>query len=337
MLLAGDIGGTKSTLALVSREAGAHHPLWQTTLPSRQFASLPDLVRAFLVQVGIPAQIDRVTLGIPGPIVDGSAAPANLPWRVEATAIGNQFGWAQVRLVNDLEALAHAIPFLRPADVEVLHAGTPLAHGNVAVVAPGTGLGEAFLTWEDGGYRAHASEGGHASFAPVDAAQVGLLEYLMRRKRYDHVSTERVCSGMYGIPNIYDYLRDAGADPEPAWLAARLNEADDRTPIIVAGATEPGEGSALCLATLRMFASILASEAGSFALKVMPAGGIYLGGGILPRVLPVLRERAFLARIRAKGRMRDALARIPVHVILNPHAALLGAAVLGLDSASGTP
>jgi glucokinase len=240
------------------------------------------------------------------------------------------FGWSSVRLLNDLEAVAYAVPILEAGDVATLSAGEPVARGNIAVIAPGTGLGEAFLTWDGSRYRAHASEGGHASFAPSGSLQAGLLRYLHEQQGHRHVSVERVCSGLLGIPNIYEYLKATGHAEEPAWLAAELATAADRTPIIFGAAQDPSRPCELCAATLRMFVAILGAESGNLVLKVMATAGIYVGGGIPPRILDALREPGFVEVLRAKGRMRGMLAKVPVHVILNPKAALLGAAAFGL-------
>jgi glucokinase len=237
-----------------------------------------------------------------------------------------RLGIPSVRLLNDLTAIACAVPFLSHAELHTLNAGEPAAGGALAVIAPGTGLGEAFLTWDGAKYRAQPSEGGHASFAPVSPMQVELLRYLFGR--FMHVSSERVCSGS-GIPNIYAFLRDLGQAREPDWLALKIASASDPTPVIVRAALDEAQPDALCMATLEAFVTILAAEAGNLALKVLATGGVYLGGGIPPRLLRVLERPAFLETFRGKGRMADLLDRVPVHVILNPKAALLGAATFG--------
>jgi len=228
-----------------------------------------------------------------------------------------------VQLLNDLEALAHAVPFLEPSDIHTLYKGEPDPNGNIAVVAPGTGLGETFLTRMGSRYRVHASEGGHADFAPTDPVQLEMLRYL--HERFGHVSFERVGSGR-GLPNIYAYLKESGYADEPAWLAERLASAEDPTPVIVEAALDEGSPCALCTATLDTFVSILGAEAGNLALKVLATGGVYLGGGIPPRILPALKGERFLQSFRSKGRISDVLERIPVHVIVAPDVPLMGAA-----------
>jgi glucokinase len=328
MLLAGDIGGTKTVLALFSPEAGPHTPLKEATFPSTRYGRLEAIVREFLEENETP--IDRACFGVAGPVVAGRAEITNLPWEITETGLREAFGWSSVKLLNDLESVAYAVPILEPDDIHSLNAGAPVAGGSIAVIAPGTGLGEAFLTWEGRRYRAHASEGGHASFAPIDSMQIGLLTYLHERKGHGHVSFERVCSGLLGIPNIYDYLKETGYAEEPDWLAAKLAEAADATPIIVRAAQDEANPCELCAATLRLFVSILGAEAGNLALKVLSTAGIYLGGGIPPRILQALERPEFLESLRHKGRFRDTLTQMPVHVILNPKAALLGAAAYGM-------
>ena len=325
MLLAGDIGGTKTSLAIFSSEAGPRAPLVEATFPSADYASLEALVREFLSQVDL--EVERASFGVAGPVVGGKASVTNLPWVIRETQLEEALDLSPVRLLNDLEAIANGVPVLESADLHTLNEAQPAPGGAIAVIAPGTGLGEAFLTWDGSRYRPHASEGGHASFAPMDSLEVELLRHLQRR--FDHVSFERVCSGI-GLPNIYTFLRDSGYAEEPDWLAEELAAADDLTPPIVKVALDDESPCELCIATLNTFASILGAEAGNLALKALATGGVYLGGGIPPRILPALEQDRFMEAFRRKGRMSDLLARMPVHVILNPQVALLGAACHGL-------
>jgi glucokinase len=327
MLLAGDIGGTKTVLAVFSPQAGAHAPLAEATFPSSRYGRLEAIVREFLADVSFP--IERACFGVAGPVVAGTAQVTNLPWHISETSLKETFGWSAARLLNDLESIAYAIPILEDEDLHRLNAGAPVPQGNIAVIAPGTGLGEAFMTWEGSRYRAHASEGGHASFAPSSELEDGLLNYMRVQLGHGHVSYERVCSGL-GIPNIYEYLKHIGYAEEPAWLAEALASAADPTPVIMNSAQGKSQTCALTSATLATFISILGSEAGNLALKVLSTGGIYLGGGIPPRIREPLNDPAFLEAFRRKGRFRELLAQMPVHVILNPKAALLGAASYGL-------
>jgi glucokinase len=325
MLLAGDIGGTKTSLAVYSSESGPRAPLSEATFPSAEYPSVQSLVRVFLSQVDLP--IERAVFGVAGPVVGGRAEITNLSWVISESELQAALDLSSVTLLNDLQAIANGVPFLESQGLYTLHAGQTVSGGTVAVIAPGTGLGEAFLTWDGIRYRAHATEGGHVDFAPADELQDGLLRYL--RERFGHVSYERVCSGM-GLPNIYDYLRDSGHAPEPAWLAEALQGTEDRTPVIVEAALSIERSSMLCSATLDMFVDILGAESGNLALKVLATGGIYVGGGIPPRILKALQQGRFLEALQAKGRFSELLSRIPVRVILNPKVALLGAACYGL-------
>ncbi len=330
MFLIGDIGGTKTHLALVSAEAGPRRPVAEGFYLSTRYPSLEAIVREFMREHD--CVIASACFGVAGPVVAGKATITNLPWVLEERNLAQALGIPSVRLLNDLTSLACAVPFLEPAELHTLNAGHPLPGGALAVIAPGTGLGEAYLTWNGTGYQPQPSEGGHASFAPVDAVQADLLRYLFRR--YTHVSSERVCSGS-GLPNIYAYLRDTGRASEPGWLAAELAHAPDPTPVIVSAALDGERRAEISVATLQMFVSILGGEAGNLALKVLATGGVYLGGGIPPRIIPFLEHRSFMDAFRGKGRMADLLDRTPVHVILNPKAALLGAAYFGLGLIGG--
>ncbi len=271
-------------------------------------------------------KLERASFGVAGPVVAGRATITNLPWVMDEEQLQAALHLSSVCLLNDLSAIAHAVPFLELADLHTLNEGQPAPEGNIAVVAPGTGLGEAFLTWDGSRYRPHASEGGHADFAPTSPLETELLRYL--QDRFEHVSYERVCSGR-GLPNIYAFLKDNGYADEPTWLAEELAAADDPTPVIVN--TALARECELCVATLDTFVSILGAEAGNLALKVLASGGVYLSGGIPPRILPALEQERFMEAFRSKGRMSDLLARFPVHVILNPRVALLGAACHELE------
>jgi glucokinase len=330
MILTGDIGGTKTVLAIFSADSGPHKPLMERTYPSIHYLGLEDIVHEFLREVDAP--IDSAYFGVAGPVVDGYANITNLTWAIDETHLKSTFGWSAVKLLNDLEAVAYAVPILEADDLHTLSAGKPVPGGNIGVLAPGTGLGEAFMTFEDGHYKAHASEGSHAAFGPVNSLQVGLLTYMRERKGFDHVSYERVCSGGLGIPNLYSYLRDTGYAPEPAWMMEKLADSDDITPVIIQSAKDKDHSCELCIATLNLFVSILGAEAGNLALKVLSTGGIYIGGGIPPRILSDLQHPAFLEALRSKGRFRQMLTNMPVHIILNTRAGLLGAAAYGLTA-----
>jgi glucokinase len=326
MLLAGDIGGTKTNLAVFTRESGWRVPIAEATFPSADYASLEELVRGFLAQHDFP--IDYASFGVAGPVVGGRATITNLPWTMDDVELQQALHIPTVHLMNDLDAIAHAVPFLESRDLHTINVGMPVTGGAIAVIAPGTGLGEAFLTWDSSHYQAHTSEGGHADFAPTNQLEIELLRYLMAR--FPHVSFERVCSGK-GIPNIYAYLKDSGYAEEPPWLAEQLAAAQDRTPIIMNKALEKENACKLCVATLNIFVSILGAEAGNLALKALATGGVYIGGGIPPRIISYLDSEQFMQVFTHKGRLTPMLTRMPVHVILNPNIALLGAARHGYE------
>jgi len=324
MLLAGDVGATKTALAVFSREAGPRAPIAEATFPSRRYPSLEAIVQEFLRQGRPP--IDRASFGVAGPVVNGASKITNLSWTVEEARLTQVLGGVRVRIVNDLVASASAVPILQPSDLHTLNARPAAPEGAIAVIAPGTGLGEAFLTWDGSRYRAHPSEGGHADFAPRTASEQGLRAWLGRAG--GHVSCELVCSGL-GIPHIYAYLKDRGAAPEPPWLSAELAGGSDPTPAIVRAAVERTPPAELARAALAEFVGILGAEAGNLALKVLATGGVYLGGGLPPRLLPLLEDGRFMRAFTDKDRMSDLLAAMPVHVIVHPGTALMGAACVG--------
>lgn len=335
MLLAGDIGGTKTNLALFDNKEDLHSPLHEAKFPSTDYATLAALVHDFLSQRDLTdISIERAVFGVAGPVVAGKAKATNLPWHIDERQLEQALNIPAVTLLNDLAAMGTAIPLLTRADVFTLNSGKPARHGTLAVVAPGTGLGEATLTWDGEHYRVHPSEGGHADFAPTNSFEIGLLVYML--ERMPHVSYELVCSGI-GLPNIYAYLKDSVLFHEPTWLAEKLAQAKDQTPVIVNAAKGELEGQAIsepvdiCKSALRTFISILGAEAGNMALKALATGGIYLSGGIPPRIISFLQEGEFMQAFKNKGRFADMLTDIPVHVILNPNVGLIGAAAYGFD------
>jgi glucokinase len=325
LLLAGDIGGTKTDLAIYSDTAGPHEPLTSTTVSSADYPNLETAAIEFVLQAAL--QVDAAAFGVAGPVVDGKATGTNLPWTLDERLLAEALELEVVTLLNDLQAIANAVPHLTADDLLTLNQGVPTPHGPLAVVAPGTGLGEAFLTWENGRYKAHPSEGGHADFSPNTELETALLSYL--RDRYGHVSVERVCSGRWLI-NIYEFLRDEGHVKEPDWMAAKLADAQDPTPVIVSAALD-SEPCELCQRTVEMLVGVLGAEAGDLALTVMATGGVYLGGGMPPHLLPFLKSDRFMEAFRSKGRLSYIVENVPVHVILNPKAGLLGAAAFGIE------
>lgn len=328
MLIAGDIGGTKTDLAIYSQASGPHAPLAQTEVHSADYPSLQAVVKEFLAQVKM--SVDVATFDVAGPVINGQVKTTNLPWVMDETGLARDLDLKAVHLMNDLEAVAHSVPSLRPQDVLTINKGEPVPHGAIAVIAPGTGLGESFLTWDGSHYVAHGSEGGHSDFAPTDDRQIRLLHYLL--PRFGHVGVERVCSGI-GVPNIYEFLRDEENITEQPEIAQLIASSKDRTKAIIEAAADPHHPSQLCLATVDLLVSILAGEAGNLALKVLATGGVYLAGGIALHVANRLQEPRFSQTFTRKGRFHDLMERIPVHIITT-RAALLGAATFGLQSLS---
>jgi glucokinase len=326
MLLVGDIGGTKTELAIYSNGSDANSPLIRKQFPSADYVSLQAIVRDFLKDAKL--SVNQATFDVAGPVINKSVATTNLPWTLDERSLAADLNLKSVHLMNDLEAVARSIPGLRDSDIVRLNTGEPVPRGAIAVIAPGTGLGESFLVWDGSHYVPLSSEGGHASFAPTEKGQIGLLEYLL--KRFEHVSVERVCSGI-GIPNIYEYLRDVERIEEKPEIAQQIALAKDRTKVIVDSAIDPHSESRLCRATVDMFVSILADEAGNLALKILGMGGIYLAGGVAVHTLSVLQGPKFIRAFTNKGRFSEIMKRIPVHVITT-NAALAGAATYALEN-----
>ena len=324
-LLAGDVGATKTLLALFPFTS-AIGPIAEQTYNNCSYSSLEEIIKVFLHPHDLAP--GRACFAVAGPVSGARARMTNLPWEIDNRKLIRMFGFKEVILLNDLEATALSIPVLSTSDLLTLSRGQEVEHGTIAVIAVGTGLGEAYLTWNGKKWVVHPSEGGHADFAPNSPLQDELLTFL--RREYGHVSVERVASGR-GIAEIYRFLRDERGLEEPLWLAERLGTARDPTPIIVSAALD--QACPLCVETMQVFVSILGAEAGNLVLKVLARGGIYLGGGLIPHILPFLRKDRFLVAAHGKGRFLGLLKEVPVRLILNPRAALLGAARRGLGHA----
>ncbi|MBW1800424.1 MAG: glucokinase [Deltaproteobacteria bacterium] len=324
LVLAGDIGGTKTNLGLFT--AGKRAPLLKAseTYPSRDAKDLEDLIKGFLERH--PAAIRSACFGIAGPVIDGRCRATNLPWEVSEHRIKRRYRWDRVRLLNDLAATALAVPILDRRAFFPLNAARSKKNENMVIVAPGTGLGEAFLVVKDGHHIPVSSEGGHGDFAPRTGAEIELWRYLHLRWR--HVSVERVLSGS-GLVNIYEWLRDSGRCREPAYMGLLFEETDPARAI--SECAIKGKNS-LCVTALHIFTSIFGAVAGNLALTGMARGGVYLGGGISPKILPKLKDGTFMEAFLDKGRFKDVMEKIPVRVILDDRAALLGAANEALKS-----
>jgi glucokinase len=329
MLLAGDIGGTKTALAVFNTDQGPRASLAEKVFPSGDYPSLEAIAREYIAEVDLP--VTQACFAVAGPVSSGRATLTNLPWVIEESTLQVALGLESVRLLNDVEAMAAATPHLSPGELRTLRDGVPEPGGAIAVIAPGTGLGEAFLTWDGSRYHAYPSEGGHADFAPITLQQTELLANL--QARWGRVSYERVCAGR-SIPDLYDYLKDVGQMQESPAVRAELADVRDRTPIIMASGVAQPDPDPLCDATLKLFTSILGATAGNLVLTVLATGGLYIGGGIPQRMLPAApgHEELFLSTFQEKGRLSPLMARVPVHLIVEP-VALLGAAIHGLSTA----
>jgi glucokinase len=317
MILAGDIGGTNARLAYFQTQNGNLRLISEHVYPSREYSELGEIVSKFLKEKS--ARPEAACFGIAGPVHNGRVETSNLPWVIEQSRLAQQIQLPATLLINDLEASAWGIGALNPQDLTALNQ-VSLAIGNQAVIAPGTGLGEAGLFWDGTQHQVFACEGGHADFAPQGDLQIELLRFLA--VRFGHVSYERVLSGP-GLVNVYEFLRSKGCSEEPTGFAAQLAGASAAAAISHAAlaGTNP-----LAVATLDLWISVYGAEAGNLALKTMATGGIFLGGGISPKILPKLTGPGFMKAFLEKGRLRPLLEGIPVQVITNDKAGLLGAA-----------
>ena len=328
MILAGDVGGTKIHLALYGFANGKLVPIRDEKFPASEFSSLDEVAKTFLSpeksgQPDIRDQIIASCFGVPGPVRDGRLKLTNLPWTLDARDLQQSLGIHHIFLINDLEANGYGIAELSNDKIFTLHAGDASAVGHRGLIAAGTGLGECLLIW-DPVLRRHLpipSEGGHCDFPARNDTEIALLNYL-RHKLNGRVSTERVVSGI-GIQNVYEFLRDDQKMQEPTWLRERMRAED---PNAVIGECAEDGSSEICVKTLELVASAYGAEAGNLALKVLALGGLYLGGGIGPKILKFLSNGGFMQAFLDKGRLSPLLQTIPVRVILDETTALLGAA-----------
>ncbi len=318
LILAGDVGGTKTHLGLFQRGKRRPTPRVVETYASSEAPGLETLIRRFLNAHRV--SVTSACFGVAGPVEKGRSLLTNLSWTISENKIKKDFKWEHVRLINDLTATVRAIPLLTSLEVASLGTGTVVKEGNIGLIAPGTGLGMALLIRTENGYVPVPSEGGHTDFGPNNEMEVGLWRYL--NQDLGHVSVERVLSGG-GLFNIYSWLRDSGRFQEPDWLAKDLRETDPARVITEAAMNQEDP---LCAEALNRFVDIFGAVAGNLALMGSTTGGLYLGGGIPPKILSKLEEDTFLKAFSNKGRFKEFLRRIPVRVILNDRAALLGAA-----------
>jgi len=318
MILAGDIGGTHARLAVFDVLDGHFSLISASVFPSREYTSLDEIVSKFVRTTNVHPH--AACFGVAGPVRNGRVEASNLPWIIESKRLAEELDLKKALLINDLEANAWGIAFLDASDLVSLNQvkGTPV--GNQAVISAGTGLGEAGMYWDGTKHHVFACEGGHADFAPRNELETELLRYL--RVRFGHVSYERIVSGP-GLVNVFNFLRDTGRGVEPKWLADEMLHSDPAAAI--SRAAIDGK-CGLSEQAIDLFVSIYGAEAGNLALKIMATGGIYLGGGIAPKMLPKLAGPLFMEGFLSKGRMQHLLEAIPVRVITNDRVALLGAA-----------
>ena len=321
MILAGDVGGTKVDLALYSFEQGNLKPVTEKKYHAPSYDSLETVVREFLDEAKPPEDITAACFGVPGPVRNGKLRLTNLPWSLDTRELSLRLKIDHLFLINDLEANGYGIPELPADKIFTLSTGDPSVVGNRGLIAAGTGLGEAVLVWDGKRYLPIASEGGHTDFAPRSEEEIDLLRYLWRTLR-GRVSYERVVSGL-GIANVYAFLRDEKKMDEPQWLKDRMATEDPNA--VIGELAESGE-SELCAHTMDLIISAYGAEAGNLALKILAVGGIYIGGGIAPKVLSIIRRGGFMKAFQDKGRLSGLLEQTPVHVILESRAALIGAA-----------
>ena len=330
LVLAGDIGGTKTLLQLATVRGGAFHAVFERRFDSAAYQDFISLVGEFLREAaslpGAARPMDAACFGVAGPIHGQSAKITNLSWTIDAHAVGDAFGIANTRLINDFAAVGCGIEVLHEDDVVSLQAGGPEAHGTRAVLGAGTGLGEGILVWQGGHYQALASEGGHVDFAPVDEDQDGLLRYL--RPIFGHVSYERILSGA-GLVKIFAYLTESGLETATASLRQAMLENDAAAAISEFGLD--GRDPA-AIRALDMFVAIYGAQAGNLALTTLARGGVYVAGGIAPKIIARLKLGGFVRAFNDKGRFSGLMQSIPVRVVMNPKVGLMGAALVASRS-----
>jgi glucokinase len=325
MILAGDVGGTKIDLALCKFDHGQLQTVHERKFHAKDFSGLTQVVEAFLEEckqtTGQSPEVLAGCFGVPGPVRNGRLRLTNLPWVLDSNQLAVELKIQHVFLINDLEANGYGIAELAPEQILVLSKGDPAAQGNRGLIAAGTGLGEAILVWNGHTHQPIASEGGHSDFAARNEDEIALLRYLQKVVG-GRVSSERVISGI-GLANVYSFCRDVKGIPEPEWLKDRMRTED---PNAVIGELGESGSSDLCVETLNIFVSAYGAEAGNLALKILSLGGMYVGGGIAPKLLKKMQDGTFMKAFIDKGRLSDLLVQTPVRLILESRAALMGAA-----------
>jgi glucokinase len=323
-ILAGDIGGTNTRLALYKSSGRNLKFVSELTYPSRNYPGLAEIVVAFVRQTR--AKVDLACFGIAGPVKEGRSVTSNLAWIVDAQQLANVLKLQKAFLLNDLESIAYGTLALTPQDCVTLREGTAFT-GNRAIIAAGTGLGEAGLFWDGSTHRPLASEGGHADFAARNELEIELLRFLI--SKFQHVSYERILSGP-GLVNLYEFFRDAKREPEPPWLREELAQSD---PGVVISRNALSGKSPLCERALTLFVQIYGAEAGNTVMRFMAVNGLYIAGGIAAKILPMFSRPEFLDAFDHKGRLQKLLALVPVRVVTNEKVGLLGAAHFAVSTA----
>lgn len=344
VLLAGDIGGTKTILRLVKSGTQPNHPsasfeiLHEARYSSREFSDLVPMVRQFLAgaeqEHGEAVAPEKACFAIAGPVINDTSKVTNLVWFLETPRLSRELNISKIRLINDFVAVGYGVLGLEPSDLQTLQTGKPQSDAPIAVIGAGTGLGQGYLVHQPDGYQVYSSEGGHVDFAPRTPLEFELLQYLLEKHNIHRISVERVVSGQ-GIVAIYQFLRDRDIAPESpevgavvrAWeheIGQRDKSVDPAAAISVAALNKRDR---LSEQTMQLFVEAYGAEAGNLALKLLPYGGLYIAGGIAAKILPLLQEDAFLRVFTDKGRMRSLLEQVPVHVVLNPQVGLIGAAL----------
>jgi glucokinase len=341
-ILAGDIGGTKTLLRLATKQNDGFSTLYEQRYASASYASFSDVIREFMAiaqthfaqnQLEIP-KLSSACFGIAGPVRDRQSQLTNLGWTLDSDVLAQELGITHVSLINDFVAVGYGVLGLQPQDLYTLQTGLVKERSPIGVIGAGTGLGEAYLGWNGDRYEVYPTEGGHTDFAPRNELEIELLKYL--QKRHGRVSVERIASGT-GIIAIYQFLRDHLGLPESAEIAAKIqrwesgNQETDAAAAIANvalanyGSQEIAESDRLAVKTMQMFVEAYASEIGNLALKLIPNGGLYIAGGIAPKILPLLKDSQFLEIIKSKGRVSPVLEDLPIHIVLNPEVGLIGA------------
>jgi glucokinase len=345
IVLAGDIGGTKTLLRLSESDGTEWRSLYEQRFASANYAIFSDVLREFLAQaatnLGDLPTLAAACFGIAGPVRDRKSQLTNLGWSFDSDHLAEEFNIPKVSLINDFVAVGYGVLGLQPHDLHTLQDGNVVERSPIGVIGAGTGLGEAYLGWNGDRYEVYATEGGHTDFAPRNELEIELLKYL--QKRHDRVSVERVVSGM-GIVAIYQFLRDRQAAPESSEIAEKVHQWESgnmesgaaaaiaKAALENCGINSETNSDHLATKTMQMFVEAYAAEVGNLALKLIPNGGLYIAGGIAPKILPLLQDGTFLRILKSKGRVSPVLEDIPIHIVLNPEVGLIGAMLYGASS-----